>query len=92
MAVTRSWKVYGAPGHRQGASFTKSERWDFSADWCGTRIIEAENADKTGTNEYTIFRVTRNTAKECADELDGQITDGYFENYRVGRVEEIKEE
>lgn len=86
--ITRSWKVYGAEGHRQRESFNESYRWDFS-EGNNVRIIEVDNADKTGTNEYSIIRITRNTACECARELDGQITDGVFENSRTGKIEEI---
>lgn len=46
----------------------------------------------TGTNEYTIIRITRNTAEECERELDGQISDGFFENCVVGKVIEVLEE
>lgn len=57
----------------------------------GTRIIKVENADVTGTNEYTVVTITRDTAELCAKELDGQITDGIFENSSIGNVVEIKE-
>lgn len=87
--ITRSWKVYGADGHRQRESFCDSYRHDFSNDRDGIRIIEVENSDKTGTNEYTIVRITRNTAADCVREMQGQLTDGIFENSRYGRVEEI---
>ena len=53
------------------------------------RIIEVENSDKTGTNDYSVVRITRNTSQECADEIRGQISDGIFENCRVGFVWEI---
>lgn len=86
--MTRTWRVYGAEGHRQRTSFFASVRWDFSKD-DDIRIIEIDNADKTGTNEYSVIRITRNTAEECATELEGQLYDGYFENYRFGRVQEI---
>ena len=86
--VTRSWKVYGIPGHRQRESFNSSYTYDFSEEG-DVRIIEVENSDKTGTNEYTVVKVTRNTAEECEAELSGQITDGIFENSRVGEVLEI---
>lgn len=89
--VTRAWRVYGAKGHRQRESFSKSYRWDFSDDMVGTRIIEVENSDRTGTNEYSILRITRDTAEECVTELDGQLGDGVFENSRIGAVEEIRE-
>ena len=87
--VAKSWKVYGFLGHRQRESFNKSYKWDFSED-DNVRIIEVENSDKTGTNDYTIVRITRNTAEECEAELNGQISDGIFENSNVGDIEEIE--
>lgn len=89
MAITRVYKVYGVEGHRQRESFNKSYKYDFSGNGV-TRIIEVENSDKTGTNEYSIVRITRDTAHECYNELCGQITDGIFENSRTGRIEEVK--
>lgn len=86
--MTRTWKVYGANGHRQRESFGKSYRYDFSKDG-ETRIIEVENSDKTGTNEYSIVRITRDTYEECERELLGQLSDGIFENSRIGKVEEV---
>lgn len=88
MAVTRAWKVYGRSGHRQKMSFSPSVRWDWSTEE-ETRIFEAENADKTGTHDYTIVRITCDSAAACARELSGQITDGYFENAFTGDVVEI---
>jgi hypothetical protein len=88
MTITRTWKVYGAEGHRQRESFHPSCVWDFSKGGT-TRIIEVDNHDKTGTNEYSIVRITRDTAEECERELWGQITDGIFENSRTGLVVEL---
>ena len=90
MTVTRAWKVYGVEGHRQRESFCNSYLYDFSING-KTRIIEVLNSDKTGTNEYSVIRITRDTAQECDDELWGQISDGVFENSRHGIVEEIVE-
>lgn len=86
--VTRAWKVYGADGHRQRESFRPSYKYDFSDDG-KTRIIEVENADKTGSNDYSIIRITRDTYEECEKEFFGQLCDGIFENSRTGRIEEI---
>lgn len=86
--VTRSWKVYGLDGHKQRHSFFESYKWDFSED-NDVRIIEVLNSDKTGTNDYSLVKITRNTAEECEKELNGQISDGIFENNRVGAVVEI---
>lgn len=87
--ATRTWKVYGRNGHRQAISFEKSFTWDFSNQQTGIRILDVMNSDQTGTNDYSIIRITRNTAKECKEELDGQISDGLFENVGVGNVVEI---
>jgi hypothetical protein len=70
-------------------SFSESVLWDFSDKYDGTRIIEILNHDKTGSHDYSIIRITRDTAKDCADELDGQISDGAFENCRTGKIVEI---
>lgn len=86
--ITRIWKVYGKEGHRQRESFNKSQKYDFT-EGNDVRVIEVENSDKTGTNEYSIIKITRNTHEECENELFGQIDDGVFENSRVGEVEEI---
>lgn len=87
--ITRIWKVYGAEGHRQRESFGKSFVWDFSKDE-NIRILEMECSDKTGTNDYVILKITRNTADDCECELFGQISDGIFENSRIGIIEEVK--
>lgn len=89
--MTRAWKVYGAEGHRQRESFRDSYRYDFSRDG-KIRILEVENSDLTGTNDYSIIRITRDTAEECERELWGQIGDGVFENSRTGNIVEITNE
>jgi len=86
--ITKTYKVYGLFGHRQKMSFNSSQKYDWSKDG-KARIVEIENADKTGTNDYSVVRITRNTAEECLAELNGQISDGFFENCRVGEIEEI---
>lgn len=88
MAITKKWKVYGVEGHRQRESFSKSYKYDFSSPEVGTRIIEVQNSDKTGTNDYSIIIITRDTAEECYRELQGQLSDGFFENSRIGKTEE----
>lgn len=86
--VTRAWKVYGYDGHRQRESFNPSYVYDFTRG-DDMRIIAVQNSDKTGTNDYSIVIITRNTAKECEKELRGQLSDGIFENRRHGAIEEI---
>lgn len=88
MEATRTWRVFGANGHRQRESFEPSYKYDWT-EGEDIREIEVENSDKTGTNEYSIIRITRNTAEECEAELEGQLSDGIFESVRCGKVEEL---
>lgn len=87
--VTKAWKVYGIDGHRQKESFNESYVYDFSCEEDGVRIIEVENSDKTGTNDYSLVRITRDTAAECEAEFNGQLSDGIFEECKVGYIEEV---
>lgn len=87
--VRKAWKVYGADGHRQRESFYESYCYDFSRDGM-TRIIEVLNADTTGTNDYSLVYITRDTEEECNNEFMGQLSDGIFENSRTGRIEELE--
>lgn len=91
MAVTKKWKIWGREGHRQKLSFGESIHWDFSTAG-KTRIIEVDAADKTGTNEYAIVTITRESAEECERELESQLNDGVFEDSRYGKIEEITED
>lgn len=75
--VTKRFKVYGQDGHRQRESFFKSCKYDFSTE-NNIRIIEMLNSDKTGTNEYSIIIITRNTEDDCLRELNGQLSDGFL--------------
>lgn len=86
--IKRAWKIYGLDGHRQGESFNESYNYDWTDD-SEIRRLWILNSDKTGTNDYTIVIVERDTYEDCYDEISGQITDGIFENHFVGKVEEI---
>jgi len=86
--IRKEFKVYGLPGHRQRESFGKSVCYDFSED-DNIRVLELKNSDKTGTNEYSILAITRNTEEEVYAEMEGQVYDGAFENSKVGMVTEI---
>ena len=85
------YRVYGAEGHRQRESFNSSCRYNFSNEHDGRMVIHVNNCDETGTNDYTELVILRNTIQEVKDELDGQISDGLFENSRVGKVEMVTE-
>lgn len=90
--ATMAFKVWGTEGHRQRESFNPSYWYDFSNEHEGTRILEVFNSDLTGSNLYTVVRITRDTEGLCWDEIDGQITDGIFENSATGRCEDVTEE
>lgn len=84
----RFWKVYGEDGHRQRESFRASD----SFTTLNGNKVEVWNSDKTGTNEYTIVKISAVTKERCQEELDAQIYDGIFENSEVGKVVEINED
>jgi hypothetical protein len=83
------WKVYGAEGHRQRESFGKSESFD---TWDNVKIIVLRE-DYTGTNEFVFLGVVLDAPdrKRAEQNLYAQISDGVFENSRVGDVEEYLE-
>lgn len=85
--MTKSFKIYGYNGHRQRQSFGKTESYDFSTNEV-SRIIKIVREDVTKTNEYVILEITRDTEEEIKKELAGQLSDGFFENCRVGKIEE----
>lgn len=85
---TRIFKVYGTRGHRQRLSFEPSRKYDWSEN-DQIRIIELIGSDQTGTNEFSELVISRNTASQCYLELEGQLSDGFFENCRYGRVTEV---
>ena len=91
MAATRAFRIWGAEGHRQRESFNPSYWYDFS-NRHETRVLEVFNSDLTGTNQYTVVRVTCDTDIQCYNEISGQITDGIFENSATGKVEDVTEE
>lgn len=86
--VSVNFKVYGLPNHRQRESFYPSERQDLSTE-DNVRILETFNSDRTGTNEYNILRITRETREECFEEFEGQLSDGLYENSNWGGYQVI---
>lgn len=89
--TTRSWKIYGADGHRQRLSFGESKKYDWRND-AGRPLkvmIEFECEDRTGTNDYVIIKITADDAEACESELNAQLSDGFFENARYGKIIEM---
>lgn len=86
-SVCRAWKVYGLEGHRQRGSFSPS--YVTRTNDGVTVAFFCEDINKT--NEYVTVVVWAPTAKACESELFSQISDGHFENCRVGGTEEITE-
>ena len=89
--VKMTWKVYGAVGHRQKVSFEPSVKYDWSIGE-DTRIVELQNSDITGTNDYSVIIITRNTEISCRAELAAQLSDGIFESSRYGKIEFVSKE
>ena len=89
--MTRTWRVFGACGRRQRISFFPSCVYDMSEEG-KTCVVEVLNADRTGTNNYSVLRITCDTEEKCERELQAQLSRGLFKNSRFGTVMEIKAE
>lgn len=89
-SATRAWKVYSLNGYGQKESFYESTYLEEPDYEYGVRILEVFNSDITGTNEYSILRITRNTPSDCEKELNNQLTNEYFKNSRLDKVVEIQ--
>lgn len=88
--TTVTYRIHGLEGHRQAESFNPSRVLDFRANAHGYErnvVIEIKNFDKTGTHEYTELIVTAESEEKAHNEIMAQISDGIFENCRVGKIE-----
>ena len=83
-----TWRVYGRGDNDQELSYEPSEYWDFSTA-NETRIIDVRAFDKTGSHKYVDVEITCDTYGACYSEFNGQLTDGLFENYDYGEIEEL---
>ena len=90
--MTKMWtvifKVYGKDGKNQSVSYQPSVFYNFGNEH-DVRLIDVINSDLTGTNEYSIVRISRNSPEECFEELKGQLSDGIFENRSYGYVKVV---
>lgn len=86
--ITRTFKIYGLPGHRQRESFFSSIE---PTPLKNGVVLEQRNADKTGTNEYSELILTAKKKKDIFAELDTQIYDGAFETSRIGAIYCVEE-
>lgn len=67
--------------------------WDWSNEVDGVRKLDIKftKRRKIKNAYYCYVTVTRNTANECYDEFDGQLSDGFFENVPDDNLGEIWE-
>lgn len=84
---TRFYFIFGKEGHRQRESFNNS--YEFT-NYSGTKIT-VFNSNVTKTNLFTLIKITAESKEDCEKVLNGQISDGIFENSEVGFVGETKE-
>lgn len=92
---TMTWKVYGREGHRQRETFFPSFHQNMDEPdnpWRRPVVIDVQNADITGTHEYSIVKITAPTEELCQEEFLGQLSDGIFENSWTGKIEFVSEE
>lgn len=82
------YDVYGADGHRQRASFGESTIFHTTS---GADIVCLCEED-THTNEYVRMIIYAPNKLIAENELEMQLSDGFFENCRVGNVVEHSHE
>lgn len=87
--VKKTYRVYGENGKDQKATYEKSITF-FGASKDKVRKLEIRNADLTGTHEYSEVEITCSADGDCGEELDRQISDGFFENDSVGEIKEVR--
>ena len=89
----RGWriviKIYGQEGHRQRASFGNSSFYDFGKKGFLTRKVNVLREDVNKTNDYAIMICDCDTRRDACNEASGQLSDGAFENCRVGKRETV---
>ena len=81
--VRVTYRVFGKDGHRQRASFGESFEFD---TFGGDAHIECVCEDRTLTNHFVDVKVTADSFKRCANELNAQLSDGIFETCAVGKI------
>ena len=82
-------KVYGEEGHRQRASFGHSSFYDFGKKGFLTRKVNVLKEDVNKTNDYAIIICDCDTRRDVCREASGQLSDGAFENCRIGKCETV---
>lgn len=75
--MKKVFKVFGEDGHRQRESFRPS----MDIGW-----LKVLASDVTGTNDYVILEIEKDTEEEIYERLFGQLSDGVFENSRYGKI------
>lgn len=90
-SVTRTWKIwsdlYAYVKEKNGLHY------DWSNETQGIRIVDVQPIEGNGTGEcgWLVVKITRNTAEECGRELEGQLSDGLFENSSAYVEKELTE-
>ena len=81
--VRVTFRVFGKDGHRHRASFGDSFEFGTLG---GSAHSECVCEDRTLTNHFVDVKVTADSFKRCACELNSQLSDGIFENCAVGKI------
>ena len=76
------YRVHGREGHRQRASFNLSK-----CIRSNNVIISYNCCDRTGTPYYVDVILLYNNENEARKEFSAQISDGFFKNCYIGKIE-----
>ena len=76
------YRVHGREGHRQRASFNQS-----SCIRSNDVVFSFNCFDYTDTHDYVDVIILYNDEDEARKEFYAQISDGFFENCNIGKIE-----
>lgn len=81
--ITKTYKLVGIKPAPHMNPETRME--SFSYDWSTPSEIRKLEFEATEDGGY--LRITRSTKTECDDELEGQLSDGLFENWSIEHID-----
>ena len=87
--VTKNYKLYGQVDALPGVRCRVTCNVNFTTAKRKKLLWIIRDADFIPLNDYTVAVITAESEEECRCFLDEQISCGFFENYRVGRVEDL---
>lgn len=69
---------------KNGLPFAGAKNPSFTIEYGNGRKLEVLNEDKTGTDEYSLIKITASDLTACFDLFAEEIEKGVFQGYEFG--------